>query len=127
VQITTIPSAREPNAPATWPGSLMARLPEHPTVLAVSPPAREVLLVLMAGTQPGTAGRGSGRSWTAESRLRAVVVDELSAGAVEGNPAAERLHAVLEADQTGAAGEVGLRLAVAVANNDRRTCPLLRP
>jgi AraC-like DNA-binding protein len=52
------------------PPSLAARLPERPAVLAVSALARDALLALTAGTE-------SGRSRAAESRLRAVVVDEL--------------------------------------------------
>jgi AraC-like DNA-binding protein len=52
------------------PPSLAAWLPERPAVLAVSVLARDALLVLTAGTEPG-------RSRAAESRLRAVVVDEL--------------------------------------------------
>ena len=52
------------------PPSLAARLPARPAVLAVSALGREALLALTAGTAPG-------RSPAAESRLRAVVVDEL--------------------------------------------------
>ena len=69
---------------------------------ACKPPAREPL-------------RSTASAWRSGSSARRVV--PAPCGAVEEDPAAERLGAVLEANQAGAASEVGAPAAV-VANRD---------